>query len=192
ISRGLMELEPSRMIAVLRECGALARILPEIDATFSAPEVPDRLAARLDRAAQRRHAIEVRYALLVLDLDEARAQSLAKRVNPPTGCRTLAQAALRDRALLARANELDAETLLAVLERADAFRRPERLAHLVEIIQCDALADAGKPFLPGTCLLRAAEAARTVDAGTVAKENPDDIPGAIRRARLVAIADLQK
>jgi len=187
-----MELEPSRMIAVLRECGALARILPEIDATFAAPDVPDRLAARIDRAAQRRHAIEVRYALLVLDLDEALAQSLARRVNSPTDCRTLAQAAVRDSTLLARANELDAETLLAVLERADAFRRPERLARLVEIAQCDALAEAGKPFPPGVCLLRAAEAARGVDGGAVAKENPDDVAAAVRRARLVAIADLQK
>jgi len=192
ISRGLMELEPSRMLAVLRECGALARVLPEIDATFSAPDVPDRLAARIDRAAQRRCVIEVRYALLVLDLEEGGAQSLAQRVNPPTDCRTLAQAAIRDRSLLARANELDAETLLAVLERADAFRRPERLERLVEIAQCDALADAGKPFPPGACLLRAAKAARDVDAGAIAKENPDDVPGAIRRARLVAIAGLQK
>jgi tRNA nucleotidyltransferase (CCA-adding enzyme) len=189
------------MIAVLRECGALARILPEIDATFRilsprgqppAPDVPDRLAARLDRAAQRRYAIEVRYALLVLDLDEAQAQSLARRVNTPTDCRALAQAAIRDRTLIAQANELDADTLLAVLERADAFRRPERLERLVEIAQCDAPADAGKPFLHGVCLQRAAEAARGVDAGAVAKENPDDIPAAVRRARLVAIAALQK
>ena len=192
ISRGLLELEPSRMVAVLRECGALARILPEIDATFSAPDVPDRLAARIDRAAQRRHGIEVRYALLVLDLDDAQAQALARRINTPTDCRALAQAAIRDRSLMARANELDADTLLAVLEHADAFRRPERLERLVEVAQCDALADAGKPFPPGDCLQRAARAAREVDAGAVAKENPDDIPAAVRRARLVAIAALQK
>jgi tRNA nucleotidyltransferase (CCA-adding enzyme) len=192
VSRGLMEREPSRMVAVLRECGALARILPEIDATFSAPDVPERMAGRIDHAAMRGYALPVRYALLVLDLDEAAAQSLARRVNAPTEFRVLAQAAIRDRALLARANELDADTLLAVLERADAFRRPERLERLAEVAECDALADPGKPFAPALCLRRALEAARAVDAGAVARENPGDVPGAIRRARLVALADLQK
>jgi tRNA nucleotidyltransferase (CCA-adding enzyme) len=186
-----MELEPSRMLAVLRECGALARILPEIDATFDLPQVPERLAARLDHAAGRRFALDVRYALLVLDLEEAAAQSLAERVNAPNDCRQLALAAIRDRALLLRGDALEAETLLAVLERADAFRRPERLERLVEVAESDAHAGA-KDFAAGKGLRAAAAAAREVDAGAIAKENPQDIPGAIRRARLMALAALQK
>jgi tRNA nucleotidyltransferase (CCA-adding enzyme) len=179
------------MLAVLRECGALARALPEIDATFSAPDVPERLAARIDRAARRGYALPVRYALLVLDLDTQCAEALAARVNAPTDCRTLAQAAIRDRSLLARANALDADTLLAVIERADAFRRPERLEQMIQVAECDS---SGSPesFAPAKCLARAAQAARGIDAGRVAKENPGDVPGAIRRARLVALADLQK
>ena len=191
VSRGLMELEPSRMLAVLRECNALARIFPEIDATFDLPQVPERLAARLDHAAGQRYAIDVRYALLVLDLDEAAAQALAGRVNAPTDCRQLALAAIRDRALLLAADALDAETMLAVLERADAFRRPERLEQLVRVAESDAHASP-ESFAAGRCLRAAADAARSVDAGKVAKENPEDIPGAIRRARLVALASLQK
>jgi tRNA nucleotidyltransferase (CCA-adding enzyme) len=189
LSRGLMEREPSRMLAVLRECGALARALPEIDATFDRPEVPEKLAERIDRAASRKHALPVRYALLVLDMPAESAETLAQRVNAPSDCRSLALIALRDRTLFARAATLDAETTLALLERADAFRRPERLEHLIQVAECDAPADS---HALREALLKAAVAARNVDAGAVARENPEDIPGAVRRARLVAIADLQK
>jgi len=189
LSRGLMEQEPSRMLAVLRECGALARALPEIDATFDLPEVPEKLASRVDRAASRGHALPVRYSLLVLDVPAQAAESLAQRVNAPSDCRTLAIVALRDRELFASAATLDAETTLALLERADAFRRPERLEHLIQVAECDGPAQNREPR---DALLRAAQAARAVDAGAVARENPEDIPGAVRRARLVAIADLQK
>ena len=192
LARGLMEREPSRMLAVLRECGALARALPEIDATFDRPEVPEKLAERVDRAAGRGFALPVRYAVLVLDLEAGEAESLAERVNAPSDCRSLAALAIKDRPLLVRANELDADTQLALLERADAFRRPDRLERLLEVVESDASVDSPETFAPRTCLRRAAEAARRVEAGAVAKENPDDVPAAIRRARLVAIADLQK
>ena len=62
LSRGLMEKSPSRMIAVLRECGALARVLPEVDESFDRPGAPDMLAERLDRAASRGYGLAVRYA----------------------------------------------------------------------------------------------------------------------------------
>src|SRR5881392_3964372 len=76
LARGLMEKSPSRMIAVLRECGALARVLPELDRSFAHPDAPDQLARRLDCAASRGHPLPARYALLVLDLDTDAAQQL--------------------------------------------------------------------------------------------------------------------
>jgi tRNA nucleotidyltransferase (CCA-adding enzyme) len=190
LARGLMEKSPSRMLAVLRECGALARILPELDRSFDRPEVPDRLAARLEHAATRGYGLPVRYALLVLDLPAAEAESLAARVNAPNECRALAALANREREVAQRGT-FDAEATLALLERADAFRRPERLARLVEVAECDALAPSPEAFAPRRALARALEAARNVDAGAVAREFPDDISGAIRRARLAAIAALQ-
>jgi tRNA nucleotidyltransferase (CCA-adding enzyme) len=86
LSRGLLEKSPSRMIAVLRECGALARVLPEVDRVFDRPEEPERLAARLEHAATRGYGLAVRYALLVIDLDPADTQALARRVNAPNDC----------------------------------------------------------------------------------------------------------
>jgi tRNA nucleotidyltransferase (CCA-adding enzyme) len=190
ISRGLMEESPSRMLAVLRECGALARVLPEVDEVFERPDEPERLAARLEHAATRGYSLPVRYALLVLDLTPEAAAGLAQRVNAPSDCRELATLAMRERGLACR-KDLDAESTLGLLERSDAFRRPDRLERLLEVIECDTLAESPGKFRPRAILKRALEAAREVDAGAVARENPGDIPEAVRRARMVAIANLQ-
>src|SRR5258708_2863648 len=190
LSRGLLEKSPSRMIAVLRECGALARILPELDRSFSHPDAPERLAARLDRAAARGYSLAVRFALLALDLRLEDTAALCERVNAPNDCRELARLAICEREEVAR-QDLDAESTLALLERADAFRRPERAERLLEVAESDRHAGRGETFAPRPQLARALEAARKVDAGRIARENPADIPRALRRARLVAIAALQ-
>ncbi len=189
LARGLMEKTPSRVIAVLRECGALARILPEVDGAFDRPDEPEALAQRLDCGAARGYALAVRYALLVLDLEPGAAARLAERVNAPGDCRELAQLAIRERDAIETC-DLDAESTLDMLERADAFRRPERLERLLEAAQCDAH-HAEKVAGPARQLRRALEATRKIDAGAIARANPGDIPGALRRARLVAIAQLQ-
>ena len=190
VARGLMEPSPSRMLVVLRQCGALARVLPELDAAFEHDVAPDRLASRLDFAAAQGHALAVRYALLVLDLRDEDAARLARRVNAPAECRELAAAAIRERELL-QGPLPDADTTLALLERTDAFRRPERLERLLEVAACDAHSHAHDKAVPRDALLAALQAARKVDAAAVAREFPEDIPGAIRRARLQAIAALQ-
>ncbi len=189
VSRGLMERSPSRMVAVLRECGALARALPELDRAFARPAASDGLARRIDCAAARGLALPVRYALLLLDLDPEAAAGLGRRINAPADCRELATAAARERAPLA-ARDLDAQGTLELLERCDGFRRPERLERLFEVAECDGGIDASA--LPARSTLGwALTAARAVDAGTIARDNPGDVPGAVRRARLAAIAALQ-
>ncbi|HXZ49223.1 MAG TPA: multifunctional CCA tRNA nucleotidyl transferase/2'3'-cyclic phosphodiesterase/2'nucleotidase/phosphatase [Usitatibacter sp.] len=191
IGRGLMEAAPSRMLAVLAECGALARILPELDRALGRPGAAGSLAARLDRAAARALGLPVRFALLVLDLDAAHAAALAARVNAPGDCRDLAAIAIRERELARVETGGDAQSTLALLERVDAFRRPERLERLVEVAECDAAAGPGRAFASRADLVPALAAARAVDGGELAREFPDDIPGAVRRARLAAIAALQ-
>jgi tRNA nucleotidyltransferase (CCA-adding enzyme) len=190
LSRGLMERTPSRMVMVLRECGALARALPQLDEWYSASVAPERMASRLDEAAARGYSLPVRYALLLLDLEPAKAEALSARVNAPGDCRELAAAAIRETGQLQEAT-LDAEATLSLLERSDAFRRPERLERLLEVAHCDAHSHAGDRRVPERELRRALEAARKVDGAALAREHPGDIPGAIRRARLTAIAGLQ-
>ena len=191
VARGLMEKSPSRMVAVLRECGALARILPELDEKFSDPRVPERLAGRLERSAAKGYALPVRYASLVLDLGVEESLVLARRDNAPSDCRDLARLAILDSALLGGGADLDAESALGILERSDAFRRPERLDRLLEVAVCAASGEGHATRAAGSKLRRAMEAARKVDAARIAQENSDDVPGAIRRARLAAIAGLQ-
>ena len=190
LARGLMEKSPARMVEVLRECGALASVLPELDHRYDDAEVPERLAARQERAAQRGYGLAVRFALLLVDLAPEPLAALLQRANPPGDCRDLALAAVREREALASGAELDAESMLAVLERSDAFRRPERLERLLEMAECDAAAAPGR-FKPRAALQAALAAARAVDAGAIAREHPEDVPGAVRRARLTAIAALQ-
>jgi tRNA nucleotidyltransferase (CCA-adding enzyme) len=190
ISRGLMEAVPSRMLAVLRECDALAHVLPELDAVLDRGDEPERLAARLDHAAHRAYALPVRYALMVIDVEPDAAARLARRLNTPSDCRDLALAARRERELL-HAPLLDAQATLDLLERADAFRRPERFHQLLEVAECDTLAPSRAAFAPRRWLERSLAAARAIDAGAIAREHPEDIAGAVRRARLVAIAALE-
>ncbi len=191
IARGLMEKSPSRMLAVLRDCGALARILPELDRSYDRPDVPERLAHRVDEAASRGYALAVRFALLTLDLGVEDIASLSARVNAPNDCRELARLASCERDEVKR-RDLDAESTLALLERADAFRRGERLERLLEVAQCDSLPAniaACRAWLRSAAL----QAARSIDAGRrIARENPSDVAGAVRRARLIAIAALEK
>ncbi|HXF78779.1 MAG TPA: multifunctional CCA tRNA nucleotidyl transferase/2'3'-cyclic phosphodiesterase/2'nucleotidase/phosphatase [Usitatibacter sp.] len=188
LARGLMEKSPSRMLAVLRDCGALARVLPEVDRAYDRPDVPERLAHRVDEAAARGYGLAVRFALLALDLSIEDIASLAARVNAPNDCRDLARLASCERDEVRRP-DLDAESTLALLERCDAFRRGDRLERLLEVAECDALpasVGAARKFL-----LAALAAARAVDAGAAARANPGDVPGAVRRARTAAIASLQ-
>jgi len=190
LARGLMERSPSRMIAVLRECGALARVLPEVDQSFDRPDVPDLLVERLDRSASRGYGLAVRFALLVLDLESAAAVKLGERVNAPNDCRDVALLAIDARAQV-KTCDVDAESTLTLLERADAFRRPERLERLLEVAECDTHVAGPADHGPRKQLRRALEAARAVDGGKIARENPQDVAGAIRRARLISIAALQ-
>jgi tRNA nucleotidyltransferase (CCA-adding enzyme) len=191
LARGLMEKSPARMLAVLRECGAAARILPEIDDAFSSPEVPEHLAARLEHAAARGYPLPTRFALLVMDESLEQAAALGARVNAPLECRDLARLAIQERDALAGAAGLDAESMLAFIERADLLRRPERLERLAEVVDCDHPSEPVKGAAVRAGLARALAAARSVDAGAIARAHADDIPGAVRRARLAAVAGLQ-
>lgn len=182
IARGLLERAPSKMLGVLVESGALGRVLPELERVGAL----EKIASRVDRAAAANAPLSVRYAALLLDLTPEAAAALSARVNASGDCRDLAVLATRERAFLAQPGR-DAESWLALLERSDAFRRPERLGLLAQVAAADSK-DAAATESLRISMDRALGAARTVDAGAISREHPGDIPGAIRRARLAAIA----
>jgi tRNA nucleotidyltransferase (CCA-adding enzyme) len=190
LARGLMEKSPSRMLAVLRECGALARVLPELDDVL-APRCPERLAARLEHAAARGFACRCATRCWCSTCEPETPPASPTRVNAPSDCRDLARLAhpgARDRCepRLARRR-----VRRSAARARDALPPAERLERLARESPSASTGRAGARTRdarrPGAC----ACGARAVDAGAIAREHPDDIPGAIRRARLTAIAALQ-
>jgi tRNA nucleotidyltransferase (CCA-adding enzyme) len=165
LAKGLMEAKPSRMIAVLRECGALARLLPELDRLFGVPQRADfhpeidtgvHVMMALDHSARSGYALPVRFAVLLHDLGkgqtpaadlprhpghEARSVSLVDAVcaklKTPADCRDLARLVARYHGDIRRGPELRASTIARLLETSDALRRPQRFKQLLEACLCD-------------------------------------------------------
>jgi tRNA nucleotidyltransferase (CCA-adding enzyme) len=220
LARGLMERAPSRMLRVLRACGALARLLPEVERLFGVPqpaeyhgglEVGDHVLAVLDFAAAGGQPLAVRWACLLHDLGkgttapevlphhyghEARSAELAEavcaRLKVPVECRDLALLMAREHGILHRAGELRAGTLVALLERCDALRRPERFAALLAACACDWLARPGREGQDYPSRGRidlALQAFRGVDAGAVARACADKalIAEQVHAARVIAV-----
>jgi tRNA nucleotidyltransferase (CCA-adding enzyme) len=166
VSRGLMEKKPSRMFDVLRECGALARILPEIDALFGVPQRADyhpevdtgvHVMMVVDHAAQQGYALPVRFAALAHDLGKATTpehvlprhighegrsvdllKPLCERLRVPNDCRDLALLVAREHGNIHRVMEMGAAALVRLFERCDAIRKPARFAEALQACEADA------------------------------------------------------
>jgi len=178
LSRGLMEQTPSRMFDVLRDCGALARILPELDACEESMQL-------IDYAAGRGVDLPVRFAVLMHGLGKEIGE-LAKRLRVPVDCRDLAIMTSREQATVGQAPALDAEAIVSLFERSDAFRKPERFAQMLLAVECSS--PGHQTHAPR--LLKALEAARGVNAGEIAGrfvDNKAGIPGAVHAARVAAV-----
>jgi tRNA nucleotidyltransferase (CCA-adding enzyme) len=166
VSRGLMEERPSRMFTLLRECGALARVLPEIDALFGVPQRADyhpevdtgvHVMMVVDHAAARAYALAVRFAALTHDLGKVATpeeilprhighemrsvdvlKALCERLRVPNECRELALVVAREHGNIHRVMEMGAAALVRLLERADALRKPARFAEALQACEADA------------------------------------------------------
>lgn len=161
ISRGLMEKTPSKMFAVLKECGALAVILPEINALYGVPQRADyhpeidcavHTLMAVDYAAQHNFSLPERYATLTHDLGKALTppdilpkhhghekagiepvKALNKRLNVPKDCAKLALLVVENHGLFHSISELRAATIVDILHKTDAFRQPEKFISTVKI-----------------------------------------------------------
>jgi tRNA nucleotidyltransferase (CCA-adding enzyme) len=199
LARGLMEPHPARMLSVLRDCGALARLLPEVDALYGVPQPlahhPEfdtgvHLALALDWAAAHGQALAARYAILAHDLGKAAtppaewprhlrheqrgirlAERMSARLKVPQDCRDAARLAARFHGVVHRAAELRPATLLDLFNAADALRRPERLDTLLAACRADACSRPGASadYPPERVLRAALDVVRAVDAGSVAR-----------------------
>jgi len=164
LERALAEGAPQRALEVLRDCGALAVLLPEI----ASPPATVAAVTALELAAARGAATPVRWAAMLAGLPVEQVEALCGRLRVPNSYRELAVVAARLESQLRAdkgASERDPERMLQVLELADAFRRPERFAHWLELLALDLPATrlvvrdpAGLAALLRTALARAATA----------------------------------
>ena len=166
LSRGLMEAHPARMFEVLRACGALAVVLPELDRLWGVPQRAEyhpevdtgvHVMMVLQMAARLNASLPVRWACLMHDLGkgttpadvlprhighEQRSSKLLRtvgqRLRVPTDCTELADVVAREHGNIHRSGDLNAAALVRLLERCDAFRKPARFADALLACECDA------------------------------------------------------
>ena len=166
LSRGLMEAHPARMFDVLRECGALAVVLPELNRLWGVPQRAEyhpevdtgvHVMMVLQMAARLGASLPVRWACLMHDLGkgttpadvlprhighEQRSSKLLRtvgqRLRVPTDCTELADVVAREHGNIHRSGDLNAAALVRLLERCDAFRKPARFADALLACECDA------------------------------------------------------
>lgn len=166
LSRGLMEIKPSRMLQVLRECGALKVILPEVDALYGViqpeqwhPEIDTGVHVEqvLDYAASQNFELPVRWACLLHDLGKALspkdtlpahhgheyegvhlALNVCERLNVPTRIAQVAITTTREHGNIHGAMKLRHTSITKILRKCDAFRNPDRFQHILQACLCDA------------------------------------------------------
>ncbi len=169
--RALREADPSEFFRVLRDCGALKTIFPEIDALFGVPQPPEwhpeidtgvHTLMVLTQAASLSPLPSVRFAALVHDLGKgstppaewprhhgheersvALVEAMATRLRIPSEYRELARIVARYHGIVHRAHELRPKTILDFFERADAFRRPQRFAEALLACEADSRGRTG-------------------------------------------------
>lgn len=200
LARGLMEDTPSRMFAVLRDCDALKHLLPEVEKLWGVPQRPEyhpevdtgvHLMMVLDMAAQLKASLPVRFACLGHDLGkgstavdmlprhighEERSVRLLKglcaRLHVPTECRELAEVVAREHGNIHRSAEFSAAALVRLLERCDAFRKPQRFDDILLACECDARGRLGfqnTAYPQRHRLAQALQAAQSVVTASIAE-----------------------
>jgi len=165
IARGLMTEQPSRMFEVLRDCRALARLLPELDRLFGIPQNPKHhpeidtgvhVMRVIDEAAHRKHTLPVRWAALLHDLGKGETPTASlpnhgghenrgvpqvaqinQRLRVPSECGSLARLVCQWHGLTHQASQLGLAGLMDLLEKTDALRRPQRFMQFLQACEDD-------------------------------------------------------
>ncbi|SOD30234.1 tRNA nucleotidyltransferase (CCA-adding enzyme) [Variovorax sp. YR752] len=191
LSRGLMETRPSRMFEVLRECGALAVLLPELDGGTQAT------MAVIDASARLQASLAVRFACLMRNESVKQLQQVCDRWRVPVDIRELAEVVAREHGHIDGSDALDATGLVRLLERCDAFRKPARFAEALLACECDSRGRPGSgdaPYPQRQRLLAVLATAAAVATDVVAKAAQQSgatgpkIGEAIHQARVEAVA----
>ena len=196
-AQGLAAPLPSRMLAVLRRCGALREIAPELDGLFglaAAGDQPDlgvATAAALDRGAQAAPplSIVVQFGIAARHLTLAQVESLTTRLHASAECRNAGMIAIRHSAALQRGHTLSAADWLDLLTGIDALRRPERLNTLLGIHRAwrDRPGGVAPRADAGTVANGALRALSEIDYGALPANGEDNVAQRVRQLRIEAL-----
>lgn len=171
LAKGLMEARPSRMFEVLRACGALQKIMPELDKLWGVPQPemyhPEidtgvHIMMVIDYAASRGYSLPIRFAALTHDLGkgttpsdmwprhtghEVRSVSLlqdvSKRLRVPNECKELAQIVAKFHGKMHQVFQMQPDTALQFLIDTDAIRQPQRFKDFLLACECDSRGRTG-------------------------------------------------
>lgn len=171
LSKGLMEQKPSRMFDALRACGALQKILPELDKLWGVPQPPQHhpeidtgvhVMMVIDYAAKQNFSLPIRFAALMHDLGKGTTpvdilprhighemrsvdllNNVAKRLRVPNDCKELAVMVAKFHGKLHQVLKMRQNTLLEFLIELDAFRQPTRFKDFLKACECDSRGRAG-------------------------------------------------
>lgn len=216
----LSETRPDVYIQVLRDCGALKVVFPEIDCLFGVPQ-PEKWHPEIDTgvhvlmvmrlAATLSDSLDVRFAAMMHDLGKGNTDpkywpshhghekrglklidALCDRLAVPNRCRELALHVCHYHTIVHRAAELRPETVLSLLEKTDAFRRPDRFEEFLLACEADARGRTGReeePYAQSDILRAAFAAAINVDKATISAQglSGPEFGAALRSERLSAV-----
>jgi tRNA nucleotidyltransferase (CCA-adding enzyme) len=185
IARGLMENKPSRMFDVLRDCHALAKLLPEVERVWGAP-----LARIVDGSARAAASLPVRFACLTYALS-AQLRAICERLRVPTECRELAEVVAREHGNVDDSMKAGAAEIVHLFDRCDAWRKPQRFEQVLLACRCIA---GGGDYPPRERLVKALDAALSVATHEIAGEaqargiKGPKVGELIQQARIAAVA----
>lgn len=165
LAKGMMEKKPSRMFEMLRSCGALKVLLPELDRLWGVPQTPKyhpeidtgiHMMMVMDYAASQQYALPIRFAALTHDLGKGTTpkeilprhigheersvrllQDVVKRLKVPNECKNLAQIVAKFHGKVHQSHDMKPVTLLNFLVDVDAIRQPERFKDFLKACECD-------------------------------------------------------
>jgi tRNA nucleotidyltransferase (CCA-adding enzyme) len=214
---------PRLYFEALRACGALRVVFPEVDALFGIPQ-PAKWHPEIDaglhtmmvveQSAMLSDEVEVRFAALVHDLGKATTnpaelpshpgheqrgskliRKMANRLPIPRNCRDLAILVAEYHTYCHRAFELRDSTVVRVLEKTDAFRRPQRFEQFLLSCEADAKGRTGlenRDYPQAAHLRFAFAAASAIDAANIANTSEEaQIADEIRQARVSAVSNVR-
>lgn len=171
ITKGLMEQKPSRMFEVLRSCGALQKILPELNRLWGVPQPPQyhpeidtgvHVMMVIDYAAKQNFSLPIRFAALMHDIGKGTTpvdvlprhfghenrsvdllKDVSKRLRVPNDCKELAHIVAKFHGKLHQASKMRPDTLLEFLMELDAIRQPERFNDFLKACEADSRGRTG-------------------------------------------------